>query len=156
MKKKNFCSFYVSEYHLLTILLPYINEKMSDSKNIEVILEDDMIEYVKKYLKRNEIYNISKILKLGWKKNKEDIIELKENTDIVVICGHETFVESVNKSINNSENVKEIINCYNIETMTNLNEIVKEHNFILRTNGLCEVKKSSHNEQKRKTIQTQI
>ena len=156
MKKKNFCSFYVSEYHLLTILLPYINEKMSDSKNIEVILEDDMIEYVKKYLKRNEIYNISKILKLGWKKNKEDIIELKENTDIVVICGHETFVETVNKSINNSENVKEIINCYNIETMTNLNEIVKEHNFILRTNGLCEVKKSSHNEQKRKTIQTQI
>ena len=156
MKKKNFCSFYVSEYHLLTILLPYINEKMSDSKNIEVILEDDMIEYVKKYLKRNEIYNISKILKLGWKKNKEDIIELKENTDIVVICGHETFVETVNKSINNRENVKEIINCYNIETMTNLNEIVKEHNFILRTNGLCEVKKSSHNEQKRKTIQTQI
>lgn len=156
MKKKNFCSFYVSEYHLLTILLPYINEKMSDSKNIEVILEDDMIEYVKKYLKRNEIYNISKILKLGWKKNKEDIIELKENTDIVVICGHETFVETVNKSINNSENVKEIINCYNIETMTNLNEIVKEHNFILRTSGLCEVKKSSHNEQKRKTIQTQI
>ena len=53
-------------------------------------------------------------------------------------------------------NLKEIINCYNIETLNSLNEVVKEHNFVLKTSGLCEIRKSSHNEQKRKTIQTQI
>ena len=28
IEKKKVCSFFVSEYHLLTILLPYINEKI--------------------------------------------------------------------------------------------------------------------------------
>ena len=156
MKKKNFCSFYVSEYHLLTILLPYIDEQISNSKNIELILEDDMIEYVKKYLKRCEVRNISKIIKLGWKKDKLENLEIVENSDIVIVCGHEEFIKNVNKAIDNIHDIKEIINCYNIETLNNLNETVKEHDFVLRTNGLCEVKKSSHNEQKRKTIQTQI
>lgn len=156
MNKKDFCSFYVSEYHLLTILLPYINEQISNSKNVEVILEEDMTEYVKKYLKRTEIFNMSKIIRLGWKKTKDENMETKENTDIVVICGHESFVQKANKEIEKNKNIKEVINCYNIETLSNLDEIVKEHDFVLRTNGLCEIKKSSHNEQKRKTIQTQI
>lgn len=156
MKKKSFCSFYVSEYHLLTILLPYINEQISNSKNIEVILENDMIEYVKKYLKRNEVFNISKIIKLNWKKSKKDGVEIKEGTDIVVVCGKEDFIEKINEKMEESGKVKEVINCFNIESLSNLEEVVKGHDFVLRTNGLCEIKKSSHNEQKRKTIQTQI
>lgn len=156
MKKRNFCSFYVSEYHLLTILLPYINEQITNSKNVELILENDMIDYVKKYLKRSEIDNMSKIVKLGWKKCKNENIEIDGNTDIIVVCGCKMFIENANKFVCNSKNVKEIINCYNLESLDDLNGIVKEHDFVLRTNGLCEIKKSSHNEQKRKTIQTQI
>lgn len=156
MKKKNFCSFYVSEYHLLTILLPYIDEQISNLKNVEIILEDDMIEYVKKYLKRYEINNVNKIIKLGWRKYKNENIEISENTDIVVICGNENFIRNASKSIDEAKNIREIINCYNVESLNNLNEIVKDHDFVLKTNGLCEIKKSSHNEQKRKTIQTQI
>lgn len=156
MNKKKFCSFYVSEYHLLTILLPYINEKISDSQNVEIILEDDMLDYVKKYLKRNEIYNISKIIKLGWKKTKKEEVEIKKDSDVVVVVGKENFIQFVNEINEGNENIKEIINCYNIEALNNLNEVVKEHKFVLKTSGLCEIKKSSHNEQKRKTIQTQI
>ena len=156
MNKKKFCSFYVSEYHLLTILLPYINEKIEKSQNVEVILEDDMLDYVKKYLKRNEIFNISKIIKLGWKKTKKENLIVKNDTDLVVVIGKEKFIENMNEKIEEKESVKEIINCYNIESLNNLNEVVKEHSFVLKTSGLCEVKKSSHNEQKRKTIQTQI
>lgn len=156
MNKKKFCSFYVSEYHLLTILLPYINEQISKSQNVEVILEEDMLDYVKKYLKRNEIYNISKIIKLGWKKTKKEKFIIKEDTDLAVVIGKEKFIKNVNEKIEQERNLKEIINCYNIETLNSLNEIVKEHNFVLKTSGLCEIIKSSHNEQKRKTIQTQI
>ena len=68
MNKKSFCSFYVSEYHLLTILMPYINEQISNLKNVELILENDMSECVKKYLRRNEVFNTGKIIKLNWKK----------------------------------------------------------------------------------------
>ena len=155
MKKKSFCSFYVSEYHLLTILVPYINEQISDSKNVELILENDMSEYVKKYLKRNEVFNISKIVKLNWRRVKNEEIKIKQDTDIIIVCGKEGFIEKVNRRIKEYENVKELINCFNIESLSNLEEVVKEHDFVLRTNGLCEIKKSSHNEQKRKTIQTQ-
>ena len=156
MNKKKFCSFYVSEYHLLTILLPYINEKILDSQNVEVILEDDMLDYVKKYLKRNEIYNISKIIKLGWKKTKKEDLKVKDDADIVIVVGKEKFIQFANEINKEKENIKEIINCYNIETLNNLSEVVKDHKFVLKTCGLCEIKKSSHNEQKRKTIQTQI
>lgn len=156
MKKKSFCSFYVSEYHLLTILMPYINEQISNFKNVELILENDMSEHVKKFLKRNEIFNISKIMKLNWKKSKKDGVEIKENVDIVIVCGKEGFIEKVNEKVEENINVKEVINCFNIESLNSLDEVVKEHDFVLRTNGLCEIKKSSHNEQKRKTIQTQI
>lgn len=156
MKKKSFCSFYVSEYHLLTILVPYINEQLSNFKNVEVILENDMIEYVKKFLKRNEMFNVSKIVRLNWKKTKDEDIKLKENTDIVVVCGNERFIENVNEKLERNEFSKEIINCFNIESLNDLENVVKGHDFVLKTSGLCEIKKSSHNEQKRKTIQTQI
>ncbi len=156
MKKKNFCSFYVSEYHLLTILLPYIDEQISNLKNVKLILEEDMIECVKKYLKRYEINNMSSIIRLGWKKEKNNKFEIDENIDNIIICGHEKFIDNVNSDISCIKRNIEIVNCYNVENLNNLKEIVKGHDFVLRTNGLCEFKKSSHNEQKRKTIQTQI
>ena len=156
MKKKSFCSFYVSEYHLLTILMPYINEQISNFKNVEVILENDMIDYVKKYLKRNEMFNISKIIKLNWKKVRNEDVKIKDDTDVVIICGKECFIEKTNEKIKERKNIKEVINCFNIESLSSLDDVVKKHDFVLRTNGLCEIKKSSHNEQKRKTIQTQI
>ena len=156
MNKKKFCSFYVSEYHLLTILLPYIDEQIKNNQNVEVILEEDMIDSVKKYIKRNERFNTNKIINLNWKKNKKDDLKIKENVDVAIIVGKEDFIKKVNYINEENVTLKEFVNCYNIETLSNLNEVVKEHSFVLKTSGLCEFKKSSHNEQKRKTIQTQI
>ncbi len=156
MNKKKFCSFYVSEYHLLTILLPYINEKILDLQKVELFLEEDMIEHVKRYLKRNEIFNISKIIKLGWKKVGKNVEKIENNIDVAIVIGKEDFIKNMNEKIEKTCEFKEIVNCFNIETLNSLNEVVKEHNFVLKTSGLCEIIKSSHNEQKRKTIQTQI
>ncbi len=156
MNKKKFCSFYVSDYHLLTILLPYIDEQIKNNQNVEVILEEDMIDSVKKYIKRNERFNTNKIINLDWKKNKKDDLKIKENVDVAIIVGKEDFIKKVNYINEENVTLKEFVNCYNIETLSNLNEVVKEHSFVLKTSGLCEFKKSSHNEQKRKTIQTQI
>lgn len=156
MNKKKFCSFYVSEYHLLTILLPYIDEQIKNNQNVEVVLEEDMIDSVKKYIKRNERFNTNKIIKLDWKKAKKDDFKIKEDVDVAIIIGKEEFIKKVNYINEGNVTLKEFVNCYNIETLSNLNEVVKEHSFVLKTSGLCEFKKSSHNEQKRKTIQTQI
>ena len=45
MQKKNvlkLCSFYVSEWHLITMLLPYINKKVNEETKIATILENDI------------------------------------------------------------------------------------------------------------------
>lgn len=155
IEKKKCCSFFVSEYHLLTILLPYINEKMSENKSVELILEKDMTEKVKQYLKKVKEYENLNFLKLGWNKKKKEYVCDKKN-EIVVIIGNEKYINEVNEMLDKKENIEEIINCYNIETLANLNKIVMNHNYVLRTSGKSEISKCSHNEQKRKTIQTQI
>ena len=155
IEKKKICSFFVSEYHLLTILLPYINEKMSENKKVELILENDMTEKVKQYLKKVKDFEYYKYLKFSWKKSKKEDIAGKD-AEIVIIVGTEKYINEINESIDKKEKIEEIIDCYNIENLGSLSEVVMNHNFVLKTSGKCEVSKSSHNEQKRKTIQTQI
>lgn len=155
VEKKKICSFFVSEYHLLTILLPYINEKTTENKNVELMLEKDMINKTKQYLKKVSEFENYKYLKLGWKKNKpEEAINKKGN--VVIVIGNEKYVKEVNKILETKKETEEIVNCYNIECLGNLSEIVANHDFVLKTNGKSEITKCSHNEQKRKTIQTQI
>ena len=53
MKKENkkiekLCSFYVSNWHLVTMLLPYINKKIEKNTKIITILENNIEENIKK------------------------------------------------------------------------------------------------------------
>ena len=154
MNKKKMCSFFVSEYHLLTMLLPYINEEIVKNKNLIIFTEQDLNDSLKKYLKRNNKYSSSKIMKLGWNKTKENKIEKVE--DIAVVIGNKKYIDEINIKLDNIDKLKEVVNCYNVERISDLNQIVLEHDSILKTVGEIKVSKSSHNEQKRKTIQTQI
>ena len=38
------CSFYVSDWHLVTMLLPYVNKQINEKANIITILENDIEE----------------------------------------------------------------------------------------------------------------
>ena len=51
MNNQKVCSFYISEFHLLTIVLPYINPKLEIDNNIEV-------EYSKEVKKEEAIKEI--------------------------------------------------------------------------------------------------
>ena len=44
-RAEKICSFYVSEWHLVTMLLPYINKELNEKANIITVLEKD-IEYI--------------------------------------------------------------------------------------------------------------
>ena len=93
-------------------------------------------------------------MKLGWNKTKENKIEKVE--EIAVVIGNIKFIDEINIKLDNIDKLKEVVNCYNVERISDLNQIVLEHDSILKTVGEIKVSKSSHNEQKRKTIQTQI
>ena len=41
-KVKNICNFYVSEYHLEIMLLPYISKKIDNEENITIITDIDL------------------------------------------------------------------------------------------------------------------
>ncbi len=156
MSNQKICSFYISEFHLLTILLPYINEKILEKKKIAVILQKDILGNVESYL--NNVRNINldkeKIINIGWKKTKSENMNDFEEKDVVVI-GNKEYIEEINKKLDNI-NVLEILNCYKVNEIERIDKILSNHNMVLNTEGTRDVKKFSQNAQKRKTIKTQI
>ena len=46
-KIEKLCSFYVSDWHLVTMLLPYIHQELEKEANIVTILENGFEENIK-------------------------------------------------------------------------------------------------------------
>ena len=156
MNSQKICNFFVSEAHLLTAVLPYINEKILEDKNIELVLQNDMTTNVKEYLNKVKSLNVDKekILKLNWKKT-ENISSIK-NEEIMIIIGDEEYIRNANKVINVNDITEEILNCYKICSVEQVNEIISEYDEMLSTDGKNKIYKNLQNVQKGRTIQTQI
>ena len=117
LKIKKYCCFYVSDFHLEMILLPYIKNNISKSKII-IFTQDNLKDSVKLLLERTNFNNEdkNKILNLNWSDNiKEEITKEKVQKSTVIINGDINYIEQMNKNIKNLEldNIK-IIDCYNI------------------------------------------
>lgn len=157
MRKEKICSFYVSDFHLITILLPYINEKILEEKEIITILQNDVSKSIKRYLKSVKNLNIEKerILDIGWKEIKKmKNLDLENKT--VIVSGEEDFVKKINDEIYKEIEDYELLNCYKIDNTEDIAKIASEYSIFLNTSGKTELTENSQNEQKRKTIQTQI
>lgn len=156
MKNQKICTFFVSEYHLLTIILPYINKTINEEKDVVVILENDITKSVKKYLKIVDIYAMQEesILNLNWKKENKEVYEKDLSNSEVFVIGNQKFVKKVNSKLD-VKNTRKIIDCYYINKLEKINEIPQNYEYILKTYGICEIK-NSQNIQKRKTINSQI
>ncbi len=152
---KKTCSFYISDFHLSTLLLPYITNKIRNDIQIVTFFEKDIEENIKKVLKIMDIgeYIKEEVSKLKWSKT-----ELKNNLGIfenlefgekdcnIIVAGEKAYIEYVNKKIVDSiKNVNKeslkykttvtINNCYYVEDVLNVNEILNEHDLLLNTSG---------------------
>lgn len=156
MRKEKICSFYVSDFHLITILLPYINEKILEEKEIITILQNDVSKSIKRYLKSVKNLNIEKerILDIGWKEIKK-MKDLKFEEKIIIISGEESFVKNVNEEIGKNITSSEILNCYKICNTEDISRISSDYSIILNTSGKMNLKENSQDEQKIRTIQSQ-
>lgn len=124
------CSFYVSDFHLEMILLPYINEKINNKENITILTEKNLEETLKILLSKMNLKkeNEQKILELGW--NGEE--KIKENSNIIII-GSEEYIERKNRQI---EDAVSILDCYDFEEIKdNINDITKRYEKSLNTIG---------------------
>lgn len=150
MKNQKTCSFFVSNAHLLTIILPYINEKINEGKNIKVITQTDLTEDVKKYLKSVKKFDTEEIKKIYWKSN-ESLKEVDERT-ILFIIGDKNFI----KNNNYEEICCEIVKCCKLENMEDMEKIIMESNYYLKSDGKLKLIKNSQKEQNSNTIKSQL
>ena len=141
VNKENSCAFYVSDYHLEMIMLPYINENLKQNKSVYVFtqnnLEDTINTLVEKVNLKNEIKD--NILNINWKVDDENkynkIIEDKKEK-IIIIKGNEKYIETINKNINQIKQYQPInvVDCYNLQEIgNNANIISKNYKNILTT-----------------------
>lgn len=113
-KVEKLCSFYVSNWHLVTMLLPYINEKIEKNTKIITILENNIEENIKKLLEKLNLKNKEKILKINWKNfNSQKYEEVsnylsEQNKNLENIIIKEENKNSKNV-INNSKNLEGVI-----------------------------------------------
>lgn len=134
---KRICSFYVSEFHLGMILLPYISQKIERKEPILIVSEKNLLNSIKELVSKvnlkEEIKN--QILNLKW--NCSNIVEIKDKSDIILI-GKEKFIEDKVKEIE-EKNINEIqiIDCYYFEEIKNkMQDIVEKHDRSLNTLGI--------------------
>lgn len=154
-KKENFkrmCSFYVSDIHLSTMLLPYIKNKIAKGDSWITFLDHDIEKEMKLLLSKVNLDNNikEKISQINWKKNWEykyskieeilekEINEKTENNILIIGKGNE--IEQLNQSIEKfieKANVSfSIINCYYMEEeKIKIDEILKKHDKIINTLG---------------------
>ena len=139
-KPEKACSFYVSDFHLEMILVPYINQKIKDGEKVIISTEKDLRETLGILISRVTLNeeDKKKILDLNW--NKSDNIKV-ENKSNVIIIGTEKFINQKNNEIENlsQENIN-IINCYDFEEVKGkINNIIDEHDKSLNTIGFSSI-----------------
>lgn len=137
---KSICSFYASEWHLVTMLLSNLDQKINKGVKVTTILEKDLTKEMETLLTKLHLEDKKEIINIGWQKsNLEDIKQAIQNNDCIIINGTKEFIEKAREEIENNllENkIIEIIDCYNIEDCKyGIKDILDKHDKILNTSG---------------------
>ncbi len=109
------CCFYVSDFHLEMTIVPYINRKIAENKNIVIITQNNLEDTIKILISRMNIKNKQKILELNW--NNNNLNSITENDNIIIINGTKEFINDKNEEIKHKFSNKniELVNCYNFD-----------------------------------------
>lgn len=152
------CNFYVNNWHLLTILFPYLNKNLDEKTKIVTILEDNLEDYAQTLIEKIILNNQDKdkIMDINWRKtnieNKNFENYLTTNTKgnnelILIVNGQTDYIENANETIYDLINKKEmtnktvkIINCFNVSNNSvNMSNILNNHETVLNTLGEIKV-----------------
>ena len=138
-KIERLCCFYVSDYHLEMILLPYISKKINEK--IIIKTEKNLRETVKILVSKTNLSEEEKekILNLGWDNEENKKIEDKSN---IIIIGNKDYIDNINIEIKEKE-IKDatIVDCYDFEdTKDKIENLMEQYNLNLNTDGLNSIK----------------
>ena len=139
-KVKNICNFYVGEYHLEIMLLPYISKKIDNEENITIITEIDLESTLNVVIERINLDKDKKekIKKIGW--NIQNIENIIPNTNVILIGSKKFINEKVFELKERQVENLEIIACYNYNEVKNdMKEIVSKYDGMLNTLGINKI-----------------
>ena len=144
------CGFCVSDWHLVTMILPYVNQKIDEKAKVSTILEKDLEKNITTLLEKLNLENKEKILKINWHKNdqiKNAINGMQKGQEIIIIInGSKEFIDKQNMKIEKyysshlmTNNIR-IINCYQIvEFEGSITQVLDKHDKIINTSGEKEI-----------------
>ena len=149
------CSFYASDYHLEMIMIPYINKKIEEKKNVTILTERDLNDTIKDVISKMNLSESRKkeILKLNWKKSEIQSMKREKNKtkeQTIFVIGSMSYIKSTNKEIEKITKCElkqnkfktKVINCYSLEdAQANATEIILEHTNVLNTTEEKEIEK---------------
>ncbi len=145
MRKINkMCSFYVNEWHLTVMMLPYINSKMQNNEKVTILSEENLENNIETILQKLNINNKVKneIENLYWKSTPINMVDTMVNEvtskDNIIIVGNEEYIENANKIIDKKIKTGEIniIDCYEVmQFNNNIDSILKNHEKVINTSG---------------------
>ena len=149
------CSFYVSEWHLVTMLLPYISHKIEENTKVITILEKNIEKNIKTLLQKLNLKTQKEILEIRWKninsKKYADIEKVlneevkKSGENIILINGCKDYIEKNNENVEkwllkSKTKQAKIINLFEVtEFNHNIMEILNTHDRVLNTSGEKEI-----------------
>ena len=143
MNKSKYCSFYVSDVHLITMLLPYINEKMKDKKEFITIFETDISESAKKVIKSISLRRKEelKLINIGWGR-KEEIEDIDFKDKYIIVMGNDNFIKNINLKLEKRSEKFTIINCFDVfQAEKNIDIIIENHEKLVNSKGENEIDK---------------
>ena len=145
MLEDKICGFNVNEFHLVTMIMPYIYETISEEKRIATFWEKDLNNIYEKIVNINSLYwkNREKFNKIDW--NRTEIDKLAEKfdgeADVVIVAGSKDFINRINSLVLNFHTKFTLVNCFEIDDFnSDLENITRNYNKILCTKGVRETK----------------
>ena len=136
-ENKKMYVFYVSEFHLEMILLPFVNKKIEEKEKIIINTEYDLEDTMKVLLNRMNLKeeNNEKILGLYW--NKKEKQEMYNKSNIITI-GRQEYIDKINSEIK-QENLNNIrmLDCYKFDDIKEeISDIANKYDGNFNTSSL--------------------
>ena len=135
-KMEKLCSFYVSDWHLATMILPYISHKIEKNAKIVTVLEKGMEEHIKTLVEKLNLKNKNAILNISWTSiNGKKYSDIEKKLENLQTQGENVIL------INGCQNYMEVQN-QNIEKWfkkSNVQSILDAHDKVLNTSGEKEI-----------------
>lgn len=153
---KKICNFYVSDWHLAVMLLPYINKEINKGTKITTVFQNNMKNNIETLVRKLNLKNEKEILQIDWNTKNNSILEryVKENLsggeeNLFIINGDKEYLEKSNEKVieyigknKTKKNFIKIVDCYEVEqNEEKMYNIIKMHDCVLNTSGEHNIEK---------------